>query len=149
MVAMKRRAISSTVIDFLQAAKCAIFVSRSTTTRIASFPLAPAGNPVTKSIVTCYQACSGGGIGCNCLAGRFRDDFVIWQARSPGGAVSGSNPDACTCRPLPLRVLLGSYGRTNPLHKQALLSQWSSGWDPNISGQSLQLLPCFFYFEMS
>ncbi|CAI7908723.1 unnamed protein product [Closterium sp. NIES-54] len=79
MVEMKRRAVSSAVIDFLQVAKCAIFISRSTTTRIASFPLAPAGNPVTKSIVTCCQARSGGGIGCNCPAGHFRDDFMSWQ----------------------------------------------------------------------
>ncbi|CAI7898256.1 unnamed protein product [Closterium sp. NIES-54] len=78
-VEMKSRAVSSAVIDFLHAAKCAIFVSRSTTTRIASFPLVPAGNPVTKSIVTYCQARSGGGIGCNCLAGHFRDDFMIWQ----------------------------------------------------------------------
>ncbi|CAI7731423.1 unnamed protein product [Closterium sp. NIES-53] len=48
-------------------------------TRIESFPLAPAGNPVTKSIVTCCQARSGGGIGCNCPAGHFRDDFINWQ----------------------------------------------------------------------
>ncbi|CAI7920742.1 unnamed protein product [Closterium sp. NIES-53] len=46
--------------------------------RIASFPLSPTGNPVTKSIVTCCQARSGG-IGCNCLAGCFRDDFITWQ----------------------------------------------------------------------
>ncbi|CAI7888166.1 unnamed protein product [Closterium sp. NIES-53] len=46
---------------------------------IASFPLALAGNPVTKSIVTCCQARSGGGIGCNCPAGRFRYDFMTWQ----------------------------------------------------------------------
>ncbi|CAI7912294.1 unnamed protein product [Closterium sp. NIES-54] len=26
-------------------------------------------------------------------------------------------------------VSLGGYGRTDPLLKQALLSQWSSGWD--------------------
>ncbi|CAI7827280.1 unnamed protein product [Closterium sp. NIES-54] len=33
-------------------------------------------------------------------------------ARSPGGVVPGSNPGVCTCRPLPLRVRLGGYGRT-------------------------------------
>ncbi|CAI7780523.1 unnamed protein product [Closterium sp. NIES-53] len=46
--------------------------------QIASFPFAPAGNPVMKSIVTCCQARTGG-IGCNCPAGRFRDDFMSWQ----------------------------------------------------------------------
>ncbi|CAI7855946.1 unnamed protein product, partial [Closterium sp. NIES-54] len=38
-------------------------------------------------------------------------------------------------------VSLGDYGRTDPLLKQALLSQWSSGWDsdthdPNTGGPS-------------
>ncbi|CAI7884053.1 unnamed protein product [Closterium sp. NIES-53] len=60
-VEMKRWADSSAVIDFLQAAKCAIFVSRSTTTRIASFPLAPAGNPMTKSIRTEPGGAGSGG----------------------------------------------------------------------------------------
>ncbi|CAI7859079.1 unnamed protein product [Closterium sp. NIES-54] len=30
-------------------------------------------------------------------------------------------------------VVLGGYGRTDPLHKQALLSQWSSGWDSDMA----------------
>ncbi|CAI7891028.1 unnamed protein product [Closterium sp. NIES-54] len=38
--------------------------------------------------------------------------FESQCARSPGGAVSGSNPGICTCRLLPLRVRLGGYGRT-------------------------------------
>ncbi|CAI7850449.1 unnamed protein product [Closterium sp. NIES-54] len=37
---------------------------------------------------------------------------VATTARSPGGVVSGSNPGVCTCRPLPLRIRLGGYGRT-------------------------------------
>ncbi|CAI7853253.1 unnamed protein product [Closterium sp. NIES-53] len=51
-VVMKRRAVSSAVIDILQGAKCAIFVSRLTTTRIASFPLAPAAwsHPSSSSV---------------------------------------------------------------------------------------------------
>ncbi|CAI7845763.1 unnamed protein product [Closterium sp. NIES-54] len=35
-------------------------------------------------------------------------------ARSPGGAVSGSNPGVCTCRPLPLRVCLGGLWAHKP-----------------------------------
>ncbi|CAI7893549.1 unnamed protein product, partial [Closterium sp. NIES-54] len=57
-------------------------------------------------------------------------------ARLPGGAVSGSIPGVCTCRPLPLPVSLGGYGRTDPLLKQALLSQWSSGWDSDTKRRS-------------
>ncbi|CAI7826559.1 unnamed protein product [Closterium sp. NIES-54] len=53
--------------------------------------------------------------------------------RSPGGAVSGSNPGVCTSKLLLLRVRLGGYGRTNPLHEQALLSQWSSDCDSDTS----------------
>ncbi|CAI7768621.1 unnamed protein product [Closterium sp. NIES-53] len=83
-VEMKRWAVSLAVIDFLQAVKCAIFVSRSTTTMIASFLLATAGNHMTKSIATCCQAHSGGGIGCNSPAGRFRDDFMSWQVGHDG-----------------------------------------------------------------
>ncbi|CAI7737986.1 unnamed protein product [Closterium sp. NIES-54] len=43
-------------------------------------------------------------------------------------AVSGSIPGVCTCRPLPLPVSLGGYGRTDPLLKQALLSQCRAPW---------------------
>ncbi|CAI7863214.1 unnamed protein product, partial [Closterium sp. NIES-54] len=35
------------------------------------------------------------------------------------GAVSGSIPGVCTCRPLPLPVSLGGYGRTDPLLKKS------------------------------
>ncbi|CAI7813976.1 unnamed protein product, partial [Closterium sp. NIES-54] len=55
------------------------------------------GNPATKSIVTCCQAHSGGGIGSNCHAGRCRDDFMTWQCDRADGLslfdlTSGASP---------------------------------------------------------
>ncbi|CAI7773449.1 unnamed protein product [Closterium sp. NIES-54] len=36
-------------------------------------------------------------------------------------------------------VVLGGYGRTNLLHKQAILSQWSSGWNSEVTPIPLSL----------
>ncbi|CAI7884585.1 unnamed protein product [Closterium sp. NIES-54] len=60
-------------------------------TTIVSFPLAPTGYPMKKSIVTCCLACSRGGIGYNCPAGHFRDDFMSWQGPAPS-SVSQVDP---------------------------------------------------------
>ncbi|CAI7910882.1 unnamed protein product [Closterium sp. NIES-54] len=47
-----------------------------------------------------------------------QEDF---RRRHTGGGAANKTAEG--------RVCLGGYGRTDPLLKQALLSQWSSGWD--------------------